>query len=140
MGDSQGQQQQAVRFESRLRQPRPTAQKKASNVWYWGFCQAFGGSVVSTAEKSSFEPYMYVYTQNYVCYRVFVFRYVVDNMFSYGFSDFLLLSCPPSPSFYIYLPSKPRWKCSVQICSSGKVAGLNPAICVLCAFMEVGSV
>lgn len=31
---------------------------------------AFGGSVVSTPEKSSFEPYMYVYTQNYVCSRV----------------------------------------------------------------------
>lgn len=54
-----------------------------------------------------------------------------------AFQTSLLLSCPPSPSFYIYLPSKPRWKCSVQICSSGEVAGLNPAICVLCPVMEV---
>lgn len=95
--------------------------------------------MVSTAKKSSFEPYI-VYTQNYVCYRVCLFLFLdmlLIVCFLWLFRPLYCYFALPYPLIFIYLPSKPRWKCSIQICSSGKVAGLNPAICVLCAIMEV---
>lgn len=79
LGGSQGQQEQAVNFESlldnldqQLRRRRLMSGTGVSVRW----SLTLGGSVVSTAKKSSFEPYMYVYTQSYVCYRVCPFLFL----------------------------------------------------------------